>query len=137
MSLTQSLVITLLLIALNAFFSAAEIALAASRRLRLRQLVAAGDKRAEKVIQVQAQPGDYFTVVQIAQNAVAILGGIVGEGAFSPALTSWLAAWLYCRNTIYPPRGSLYGNWFPTAAARGCRCGGDSPRKTTSGSTWQ
>lgn len=54
---------------------------------------------------------------------------------FSPA--SWLAAWLYCRNTIYPPRGSLYGNWFPTAAARGCRCGGDSPRKTTSGSTWQ
>ena len=94
MSLTQSLVITLLLIALNAFFSAAEIALAASRRLRLRQLVAAGDKRAEKVIQVQAQPGDYFTVVQIAQNAVAILGGIVGEGAFSPALTSWLAAWL-------------------------------------------
>ncbi|CDK92332.1 Iron(III) dicitrate transport ATP-binding protein FecE (TC 3.A.1.14.1) [Klebsiella pneumoniae IS33] len=54
---------------------------------------------------------------------------------FPPA--SWLAAWLYCRNTIYPPRGSLYGNWFPTAAARGCRCGGDSPRKTTSGSTWQ
>ncbi len=43
---------------------------------------------------------------------------------FRPA--SWLAAWLYCRNTIYP-RGSLYGNWFPTAAARGCRCGGDSP----------
>ena len=94
MSLTQSLVITLVLIALNAFFSAAEIALAASRRLRLRQLVAAGDKRAEKVIQVQAQPGDYFTVVQIAQNAVAILGGIVGESAFSPALTSWLATWL-------------------------------------------
>ena len=94
MSLTQSLVITLLLIALNAFFSAAEIALAASRRLRLRQLVATGDKRAEKVIQVQAQPGDYFTVVQIAQNAVAILGGIVGEGAFSPYLTSWLATWL-------------------------------------------
>ena len=94
MSLTQSLVITLLLIALNAFFSAAEIALAASRRLRLRQLVAAGDKRAEKVIQVQAQPGDYFTVVQIAQNAVAILGGIVGEGAFSPYLTSLLGAWL-------------------------------------------
>lgn len=54
---------------------------------------------------------------------------------FPPA--NWLAARLYCRNTIYPPRGSLYGNWFPTAAARGCRCGGDSPRKTTSGSTWQ
>ena len=85
MSLTQSLLITLALIALNAFFSAAEIALAASRRLRLRQLVATGDKRAEKVLQVQAQPGDYFTVVQIAQNAIAILGGIVGESAIPAA----------------------------------------------------
>jgi CBS domain containing-hemolysin-like protein len=94
MSLTQSLVITFLLIALNAFFSAAEIALAASRRVRLRQLASAGDKRAETVAQVQAQPGDYFTVVQIAQNAVAILGGIVGESAFSPYLTVLLSVWM-------------------------------------------
>ncbi|MGX9929247.1 hypothetical protein [Enterobacter hormaechei] len=54
---------------------------------------------------------------------------------FPPA--SWLAASLYRPQHHLSPRGSLYGNWFPTAAARGCRCGGDSPRKTTSGSTWQ
>ncbi|ARU06095.1 hypothetical protein CCO03_16735 [Comamonas serinivorans] len=94
MSLTQSLLITLLLIALNAFFSAAEIALAASRRVRLRQLASAGDRRADAVAQVQALPGDYFTVVQIAQNAISILGGIVGEGAFSPHLTAWLSGFL-------------------------------------------
>ena len=94
MSLTQSLVITLLLIALNAFFSAAEIALAASRRVRLRQLASAGDARAAMVAQLQAQPGDYFTVVQIAQNAVAILGGIVGENALSPHLTDLLLPFL-------------------------------------------
>lgn len=42
-----------------------------------------GNLYAERVLRVQEQPGDYFTVVQIGQNAVAILGGIVGEGALS------------------------------------------------------
>ncbi len=94
MSLTQSLLVIALLIAVSAFFSMAEMSLAASRRLRLRQLADEGDARAEAVLRIQEQPGHYFTVVQIGQNAVAILGGIVGEGAFSPLLGSLLQAWL-------------------------------------------
>lgn len=81
------------LIVASAFFSVAEIALAASRRLRLRQLADEGDVRALLVMKVQEQPGHYFTVVQIGQNAVAILGGIVGEGAMSPLFTD-LWRWL-------------------------------------------
>lgn len=91
MSLTHSLLLILLLIGASAFFSLAEISLAASRRLRLRQMADAGDARAERVIKVQEQPGDYFTVVQIGLNAVAILGGVVGEGALSPYFTELLA----------------------------------------------
>ena len=94
MSLTQSLFVIGLLIAASAFFSMAEIALAAARRLRLRQMADEGDPRAERVLRVQDQPGDYFTVVQIGQNAVAILGGIVGEGALSPHFNALLALWL-------------------------------------------
>lgn len=94
MSLTQSLIVIALLIASSAFFSMAEMSLAASRRLRLRQLADEGDARAEAVLRIQEQPGNYFTVVQIGQNAVAILGGIVGEGAFSPLLGRLLQAWL-------------------------------------------
>jgi CBS domain containing-hemolysin-like protein len=84
MTLTQSLLLIVALIALSAFFSLAEITLAASRRLRLRQMADEGDVRAERVLRVQAQPGHYFTVVQIGLNAVAILGGVVGEGSLSP-----------------------------------------------------
>jgi CBS domain containing-hemolysin-like protein len=84
MSLTQSLVVIALLIVASAFFSIAEISLAASRRLRLRQLADEGDARATQVMRIQEQPGPYFTVVQIGLNAIAILGGIVGEGAFGP-----------------------------------------------------
>ncbi len=94
MTLTQSLFVIGLLIAASAFFSMAEIALAAARRLRLRQIADEGDPRAERVLRVQDQPGDYFTVVQIGQNAVAILGGIVGEGALSPHFSALLALWL-------------------------------------------
>jgi CBS domain containing-hemolysin-like protein len=94
MTLSSSLLLIGLLIAASAFFSMAEIALAAARRLRLRQLADEGDARAERVLRVQDQPGDYFTVVQIGQNAVAILGGVVGEGALSPHFSALLAWWL-------------------------------------------
>ena len=85
-----SLGLIALLIAACAFFSISEIAVAASRRLRLRQMADEGETRARRVLAVQDAPGSYFTVVQIGLNAVAILGGIVGEGALSPALTELL-----------------------------------------------
>ena len=94
MTLTQSLLIIALLIAASAFIAVAEISLAASRRLRLRQMADEGDPRAEKAIQLQEQPGDYFTVVQVGQNAIAILGGIVGESTFSAPFTELLTLWL-------------------------------------------
>jgi CBS domain containing-hemolysin-like protein len=94
MNLTQSLLVIVLLIAMSAFFSLAEITLAASRRLRLRQMADEGDPRAERVLRVQEQPGHYFTVVQIGLNAVAILGGVVGEGSLSPYFARFFENWL-------------------------------------------
>lgn len=89
--MSSSLLLIALLIACSAFFSMAELSLAASRRLKLQQLLDDGDARAARVIAVQEQPGHYFTVVQIGVNTVAILGGIVGEGAFTPHFASLLA----------------------------------------------
>lgn len=45
-----------------------------------------GNVNAARVLKLQEMPGMFFTVVQIGLNAVAILAGIVGESAFSPAL---------------------------------------------------
>lgn len=94
MTLTQSLLVIVVLIATSAFFSLAEISLAASRRLRLRQMADDGDPRAERVMRIQEQPGHYFTVVQIGLNAVAILGGVVGEGSLSPYFSGLFEIWL-------------------------------------------
>ncbi|OWQ89786.1 hemolysin family protein [Roseateles terrae] len=83
-ALSSSLLLIVVLIAASAFFSMAELSLAASRRLRLRQLADEGDSRAAQVLKVQEQPGYYFTVVQIGVNTLAILAGVVGEGALTP-----------------------------------------------------
>ena len=94
LTVAQTLLALLVLIAVGAFFSLAEISLAASRRLRLRQMADSGDLRAQRVLQVQEQPGHYFTVVQIGVNAVAILGGVIGESSLSPWFADLLEPWL-------------------------------------------
>ena len=82
--MSSSLLVIAALIAASAFLSIAEFSLASSRRIRLQQLSDEGDPRAALALAIQQHPGHYFTVVQICINAVAILGGIVGEGALTP-----------------------------------------------------
>ncbi len=90
MSLFEHILLIILLISVSAFFSMSEIALAASRKLRLRQLVSEGDSRASQVLSLQEHPGSFFTIIQIGLNAVAILGGILGEAAFTPTFVEFL-----------------------------------------------
>jgi len=84
MSFFASFLLILLLVVISAFLSCAEISLAASRKIRLEMLAKEGDANALRVLALQAQPGNFFTVVQIGLNAVAILGGVVGEPALTP-----------------------------------------------------
>ncbi|AIN17262.1 MULTISPECIES: hemolysin family protein [Yersinia] len=81
----NSILLILFLIAVSAFFSLSEISLAASRKIKLKLLADEGDINALRVLKLQETPGIFFTVVQIGLNAVAILGGIVGDAAFSPS----------------------------------------------------
>ena len=81
----NSILLILFLIAVSAFFSLSEISLAASRKIKLKLLADDGDINALRVLKLQETPGIFFTVVQIGLNAVAILGGIVGDAAFSPS----------------------------------------------------
>ncbi|WP_204378024.1 hemolysin family protein [Chromobacterium sphagni] len=90
MSFVNSLFVIALLIAASAFFSVSEISLAAARKIKLRQLADEGVTNAERVLELQQQPGHFFTVVQIGLNAVAILAGILGEAAFTPYFSSML-----------------------------------------------
>lgn len=111
----NSIFIIFCLIAVSAFFSISEISLAASRKIKLKLLADEGSINAQRVLKMQENPGMFFTVVQIGLNAVAILGGIVGDAAFSPAFSalfshymspelseqlSFILSW-----AVYPVRG--------------------------------
>ncbi len=69
----NSILVILCLIAVSAFFSMSEISLAASRKIKLKLLADEGNINAQRVLNMQENPGMFFTVVQIGLNAVAIL----------------------------------------------------------------
>ncbi|GAF57686.1 LOW QUALITY PROTEIN: hemolysin and related protein containing CBS domains [Psychrobacter sp. JCM 18902] len=83
MSLLTASIFLLLLLALSAFVSAAEIAIAAGRKIKLQIMAKEGDVRAFDVLKMQEHPGSFITVVQVVLNAVAISAGAVGESAIS------------------------------------------------------
>lgn len=79
-----------LLILISALFAMSEIAIAASRKIKLRVMADEGSDNAAAVLKLQENPGAFFAMIQIALNAIAILGGIVGEQALSPYVQSIL-----------------------------------------------
>jgi CBS domain containing-hemolysin-like protein len=46
------------------------------------------------VLTLQKQPGHFFTAVQIGLNAVAILAGVLGEGAYAPYFSRFLGGFM-------------------------------------------
>lgn len=80
MDLTAKCFLIFFLILAAAYFAIAEISLAGSRKVRLTQMVEAGNSSAQLVLNLQEKPGPFFSVIQIGINAVAILGGITDAG---------------------------------------------------------
>lgn len=90
MSLLQNILVMMVLITGAGFLALAEIALAGARRLKLKLLAEGGDERAEKVLHLQENSAEFFAASQIGLNAVAILGGILGEAAFRPYIVDFI-----------------------------------------------
>lgn len=84
MDLFYHLSMIVILILVSSFFSISEIALAGARKIKLKAISESGDVRADKIMHLQEHSADFFATSQIGLNAVAILGGSVGEGALRP-----------------------------------------------------
>lgn len=72
------------LIFVSALFAMSEIAVSAARKVKLRVMADEGNSKALAVLKLQSEPGAFFAMIQIALNAIAILGGIIGEQALTP-----------------------------------------------------
>ncbi len=86
----QELLIVLALILANGFFSAAEMAIVASRRGRLRHMAEAGDDAARKALELASSPDRFLPTVQIGMTLVGTLAAAYG----GDRLVSHLAAFI-------------------------------------------
>ena len=87
-------VMIVILIGMSIFLSMSEISLASARKMKLQVMKEKGDINAAKVLEVQETSGNFFAVVQIGTNAIAIMGGIVGENIAGPFIQSFILKWL-------------------------------------------
>ena len=76
-----------LLVLVNGFFAAAELALISARRSRIQQLAATGNLRAQRVSLLQENPERFLAVVQIGVTFVGTLASAVGGAAAVRALS--------------------------------------------------
>lgn len=65
-SLFLMILLQILLIALNAIFACAEIAVISMNDNKLERMAADGDKRARRLAQLTAQPARFLSTIQIA-----------------------------------------------------------------------
>lgn len=82
--------IILVLTLLNGVFAMSELALTASRKVRLQTMVEAGDKGAKAALALLDNPTQFLSVVQVGITSIGMLNGIVGEAAFSDGVSQWL-----------------------------------------------
>src|SRR5450830_825879 len=78
---------------LNGVFAMSELALAASRKVRLNAMAEAGDKGAHAALTLLEHPNQFLSTVQVGITSIGVLNGIVGEAAFSAGVAAWLHGW--------------------------------------------
>ena len=72
------ILLIILFILLNGFFAAAEIAVVASRRIRIKQLIEEGDENAEILNRFKEEPDRFLATIQIAITLGGVLAAAIG-----------------------------------------------------------
>ena len=80
----------IVLIALNAVFACAEIAVISMNDNKLAKMVAEGDKRAMRLAQMTSQPARFLATIQVAITLSGFLGSAFAAENFSGVLVDWL-----------------------------------------------
>jgi putative hemolysin len=88
--LIWKLLLQLFLIALNAIFACAEIAVISLNDKKLEKLANKGDKRAERLIKLTEQPAKFLSVIQVGITLAGFLASAFAADSFSGKLTAFL-----------------------------------------------
>ncbi len=89
-SLILTLGLQIALIALNAVFACAEIAVISMNDNKLAKMASEGDKRAVRLARLTNQPARFLATIQVAITLSGFLGSAFAAENFSGVLTDWL-----------------------------------------------
>lgn len=85
------ILLQVVLIALNAVFACAEIAVISMNDNKLAQLAREGDRRAVRLAQLTSQPARFLATIQVAITLSGFLGSAFAADNFSDKLVEWMA----------------------------------------------
>ena len=88
--MTERFFFILILVLINGFFAATEMALVTSRRPRLKNMAKRGSKAADEVLQVKERPGNFLAAVQVGITLVGSLASAVGGAEAAPIIAESL-----------------------------------------------
>lgn len=89
-SIPQQILLQVLLIALNAFFAATEIAVISLNATKLKKLEEKGDKKAKRLLRMVEQPTGFLSSIQIGITLAGLLGSAFAAENFSDYLVNWI-----------------------------------------------
>ncbi len=90
MDIFKQILLQLVLIALNAFFAATEIALLSLNEKKVRNLAEDGDKKAAKLLKIIEEPTKFLSAIQIGITLAGFLGSAFAADNFAERLTGFL-----------------------------------------------
>ena len=88
----QQLLLQLILILLNAFFAATEIALLSVNEKKVRSLADEGDKKAKKLIKIIDDPTKFLSAIQVGITLAGFLGSAFAADNFADKLTGFIVS---------------------------------------------
>ena len=80
----------IVLIALNAVFASAEIAVVSMGETKIEKLAEEGNKKAKKLKKLTAQSSKFLATIQVAITLAGFLGSAFAADSFSGVITDWL-----------------------------------------------
>lgn len=89
-SVTFMILLQVVLIALNAVFACAEIAVISMNDAKLAKMAAEGDKRAIRLARLTSQPARFLATIQVAITLSGFLGSAFAAENFSGGFVDWL-----------------------------------------------
>ena len=84
------LILQLILIALNAIFACAEIAVISTSDAKLEKLVEEGNKKAKKLLKLKSDSSRFLATIQVAITLSGFLGSAFAADNFSDKIVRWL-----------------------------------------------